>query len=63
MRNLQLTLQQKDSVIEDANNKLAEMRSEKESLDVLVTQTEHDLMQVSRLELEFVGFVNANKNI
>ena len=46
VRNLQLTLQQKDNLIEDLNSKIEELKGEKEHLNKVISQTEHSAMQV-----------------
>ena len=47
VRNLQLTMQQKDNMIDDLNGKIEEMKGEKEHLSKVISQTEHSAMQVS----------------
>ena len=45
---MQLTLQQKDNMIEDLNSKIEELKGEKDQLNKAIGQSEHSAMQVDR---------------
>ena len=45
---MQLTLQQKDNMIEDLNSKIEELKGEKDQLNKAFCQSKHSAMQVDR---------------